>query len=164
MGDLLKNYSIQEILVFLIALAVAFKTVASFWDWAKAWLKEKFGKKDPTEDIETKINQLFKIQERQDAEMEKILTAVELVLESDRNNIKSWIVEKHHHFCYEVKAIDYFSLESIEKKYEHYKKEDGNSYVTTLMEELKALPKIENENIMRTQALYENDLKKVDNK
>lgn len=164
MGDLLKNYSIQEILVFLIALAVAFKAVASFWDWAKMWLKEKFGKNDPVEDIETKINQLFKIQERQDAEMEKILTAVELFLESDRNNIKSWIVEKHHHFCYEVKAIDYFSLESIERKYEHYKKEDGNSYVTTLMEELKALPKIENENIMRTQALYENDLKKVDNK
>lgn len=164
MGDLLKNYSIQEILVFLIALAVAFKAVASFWDWAKTWLKEKFGKKDPVEDIETKINQLFEIQARQDKEMEKILTAVELFLESDRNNIKSWIVEKHHHFCYEVKAIDYFSLESIERKYEHYKKEDGNSYVTTLMEELKALPKIENENVMRTQALYENDLKKIDNK
>ena len=161
MGDLLKNYSIQEILVLLIALAVAFKAVASFWDWAKAWLKEKFGKADPVEDIETKINQLFKIQERQDAEMEKILTAVELFLESDRNNIKSWIVEKHHHFCYEVKAIDYFSLESIERKYEHYKKEDGNSYVTTLMEELKALPKIENENIMRTQELYEKDLQNL---
>lgn len=161
MGDLLKNYSIQEILVLLIALAVAFKAVASFWDWAKAWLKEKFGKKDPVEDIESKINQLFEIQERQDTEMEKILNAVELFLESDRNNIKSWIVEKHHHFCYEVKAIDYFSLESIERKYEHYKKEDGNSYVTTLMEELKALPKIENENIMRTQELYKKDLQNL---
>lgn len=161
MGDLLKNYSIQEILVLLIALAVAFKAVASFWDWAKAWLKEKFGKKDPVEDIESKINQLFEIQKRQDTEMEKILNVVKLFLESDRNNIKSWIVEKHHHFCYEVKAIDYFSLESIERKYEHYKKEDGNSYVTTLMEELKALPKIENENIMRTQELYKKDLQNL---
>ena len=81
--------------------------------------------------------------------------ALNLLVESDKDNIKSWIVEKHHHFCYEVGAIDYFSLESIERRFDHYQAEEGNSYVATLVEELKALPKIENESILRTKDTYE---------
>ena len=78
------------------------------------------------------------------------MKSVNILVNSDKDSIKSWIVEKHHHFCYEIKAIDYYSLESIERRYEHYKQEEGNSYVATLMEELKALPKIESELIKNT--------------
>ena len=90
----------------------------------------------------------------QEERMNKMSKALDLLVESDKDNIKSWIVEKHHHFCYEVGAIDYFSLESIERRYDHYQAEDSNSYVATLVKELKELPKIENESILRTQTAY----------
>ncbi len=165
MEELLNHYSIQEIVMFLVIFAIAFKSVASFWDWLKSWLEKKFGRKiDPVKDIEQKVTELFNIQEKQDAQMQKMHSAIDVLLESDKDNIKSWIVEKHHHFCYEVGAIDYFSLESIERRYEHYKQEDGNSYVATLMDELKMLPKIETSNIMQTKLKYEATIEKTSKK
>lgn len=162
MEELLNHYSVQEIVVFLVIFAIAFKSVASFWDWLKNWLEGKFGKKiNPVKDIEKKVTELFNIQEKQDIQMQKMHNAIDVLLESDKDNIKSWIVEKHHHFCYEVGAIDYFSLESIERRYEHYRKEAGNSYVATLMDELKALPKIESSNIMQTKLKYEATIEKM---
>lgn len=155
-NELLKTYSLQEIIMFLVMFAIAFKAIASFWDWLQEWLRKKFGKKEnPVQEIENKVTELFSIQQRQDGEMGEMHSAIDILLESDKDNIKSWIVEKHHHFCYEVGAIDYFSLESIERRYEHYRREDGNSYVATLMEELKALPKIETSNVMQTKLKYE---------
>ena len=156
MEELLKTYSLQEIVMFLVMFAIAFKAVASFWDWLQDWLRRKFGKKEnPVQEIEKKVSELFEIQKDQDERMNEMHTAIDILLESDKDNIKSWIVEKHHHFCYEVRAIDYFSLESIERRYEHYRREDGNSYVATLMDELKALPKIETSNVMQTKLKYE---------
>ena len=118
MNDLITNYSTQELITFLVVFAIAFKAIVSFFEWLYHWLKEKFGKKDPVEDMEGKVNKLFEIQEKQDEEMKLMHEAIDILLSSDKNSIKSWIVEKHHHFCYEVKAIDYFSLESIERRYE----------------------------------------------
>ena len=65
-----------------------------------------------------------------------------ILLASDKDDIKSWITEKHHYFCYEKKVIDDYSLDCIEKRYQHYVDEGGNSYVATLMREIRALPKV----------------------
>ena len=164
MNDLITNYSTQELITFLVVFAIAFKAVVSFFEWLYHWLREKFGKKDPVEDMEGKVNKLFAIQEEQDEQMKMMRNAIDILLSSDKNSIKSWIVEKHHHFCYEIKAIDYFSLKSIERRYELYQQESGNSYIATLMEELKALPKIETSDIIRTKTKYEQSLESFEEK
>lgn len=69
-------------------------------------------------------------------------TTISVLLASDKDDIKSWITEKHHYFCYEKKVIDDYSLDCIEKRYKHYLDEGGNSYVATLMNEIRALPKV----------------------
>ena len=158
MKDLLTQFSIQEILIFLVLFAVAFKAVVTFWDWLSGWIKSKVNKDDSCEKAKQEINQrvdtIYAMTNSQEERMNKMSKALDLLVESDKDNIKSWIVEKHHHFCYEVGAIDYFSLESIERRYDHYQAENGNSYVATLIKELKELPKIENESILRTQTAY----------
>ena len=159
MKDLLTQFSVQEILIFLVMFAVAFKAVVTFWDWLWNWLKSKFDKNYKTEadkkDLEKRVDTIYDMTMNPEDRMHKMGHALNLLVESDKDNIKSWIVEKHHHFCYEVGAIDYFSLESIERRFDHYQAEEGNSYVATLVEELKALPKIENESILRTKDTYE---------
>jgi hypothetical protein len=40
-----------------------------------------------------------------------------------------------------MKWIDDFSLNCLEKRYEHYLAEKGNSFVHNLMDDLRALPK-----------------------
>lgn len=69
-------------------------------------------------------------------------TTISVLLASDKDDIKSWITEKHHYFCYEKKVIDDYSLDCIEKRYKHYVDEGGNSYIATLMNEIRALPKV----------------------
>ena len=84
-------------------------------------------------------NQQFQesVSERLNKQQE-ILT---LLTESDRDDIKGWIVNQYHHFCENQKWIDDFSMDVLEKRYSHYKKEGGNSYIAELMDQLRALPR-----------------------
>ena len=59
-----------------------------------------------------------------------------------QENSRSYIIDKHHYFCYEVKAIDDLNLQSLERRYLYYKAAGGNSYIDGLMEEIRDLPKV----------------------
>lgn len=79
---------------------------------------------------------LKKTAEKQEELEEKIKDLVT----SDMHDIKGWIVEQYQKFYNGQGWIDAFSAEVLDKRYEDYKKEGGNSYITTLMERLHSLP------------------------
>lgn len=153
MLDLLKQYSVQDILIFIVILAIAIKGCISFFDWAYARIKQHFDK-DNTEISKEKqthsaiqahtksINALIKAQEQNIKQFDALQKSIEMLIESDKDDIKSWLVEKHHYFCYEKGYIDDYSLDSMERRYRHYEDEGGNSYAATLMAEVRALPKV----------------------
>jgi hypothetical protein len=64
-----------------------------------------------------------------------------MLIESDKDDIKSFITKEHHYYVEQKKWIDKFSLDCIEKRYKHYKDEGGNSFIEDLMGELRKLPK-----------------------
>lgn len=151
MLELLTTYSVTEILVFVVMLAIAIKEVVTLVEWAVKKLKQVF-KKGFNEDKEreivyTKIKKEDKKIEDLAAEQKHICeyltiiaNKVDLLIDSDKNDIKTWITEKHHYFCYERKWIDDCSLEGIERRYKNYQDEHGNSYIGKLMQDLRALP------------------------
>ena len=59
---------------------------------------------------------------------------------SDMHDIKGWIVEQYMKFYVGLGYIDSFTADTIEHRYQDYKKEGGNSYIDTLMERLHTLP------------------------
>ena len=65
---------------------------------------------------------------------------INLLIDSDKDDIKSWITDKHHFYVYQQKWIDDYSLDCIEKRYHHYKDEGGNSFIRDLMIEIRQLP------------------------
>ena len=73
--------------------------------------------------------------------LEKMQKQIDLLIESDKDDIKAYITKEHHYFCYEKGWIDDYSLDCIEKRYGHYVEEKGNSFVKSLMIELRSLPK-----------------------
>lgn len=163
MVEILAAYSLSEILAILVAVALGVKGVISFYDWAVARLKQKFGKEEKNEFKKNQLEQRLalgnlKMKELEDTDkaldtkiselktetdnkFNELMSKLNLLLASDRDAIKAHIVEKHHYFCYTKKYIDDYSLDCLEKRYEHYVAENGNSYVEDLMEELRALPK-----------------------
>ena len=64
-----------------------------------------------------------------------------MLIDSDKDAIKSYITQKHHFFCYEQGWIDDFSLDCIERRYQHYKEEGGNTFIDGFMGQLRQLPK-----------------------
>jgi len=138
MLELLAAYSVEEILVFIVMLAVAIKGVVSFIDWANKRLKEHFGQAN---DDDKRLNDLTTRQDNMEKHLDKIDEKLDLLIASDKDDIKSFIVREHHYFCYQKKWIDDYSLDCLEKRYTHYEKENGNSFVLNLMNEVRALPK-----------------------
>lgn len=142
MLELLSAFSLTEVVTFLVLLAGAIKGFVSFWDWAVARLRQAFKKESQREDNTAEIKKLKdKVHEIDDV-LKKLSENVELLMQSDRDDIKAWITEKHHYYCYTQGWIDDYSIDCIEKRYEHYKTEGGNSFVLDLMQDLRKLPKV----------------------
>ena len=149
MTELITNYSWSEIVLFVIAFAAAIKGVVTFWDWGKDRLRKVYNKEDKIEEIKSLIvenikqmNEFSNIQAQTINEIQHLKENITNLTASDKDDIKAWITEKHHHFCYDIKYIDDYSLDCIEKRYAHYVDEGGNSFISKLMEEIRNLPKI----------------------
>lgn len=151
MMALLEAYSITEILLFLVMFAIAFKAIVSFWDWLVSRLTTHFVKQNERtlqqrentkrfEEIDEKLELLFADHECQQAQMKKILNKIDELIDSDKDDIKSYITEKHDYFC-KLGHIDKYNLDCLEKRYSHYLDEGGNSFITDMMEELRHLNK-----------------------
>ena len=152
MEELFANYSLSDIIVFTIILALAIKGCVTFFDWAKARLQSVYDKdykaKEDKEKIEENIDDLnnkeVKIDEafaKIDKTFEQINQQIGMLIESDKEDIKSYIVKEHHYFVYQQGWIDDYSLECLERRFAVYQQEHGNSFVSGLMEEIRELPK-----------------------
>lgn len=151
----LTQYSISEIIIFIIVLFFAAKEFVLSFDWVKNRLRTYY--RDETrcdeahEALKEKINELsglFDEKKRFEDAVEriwgmfdKIEGQIVMLIDSDREAIKAYITERHHFFVYERGWIDDYSLECLERRYKIYQEEDGNSFVEHLMEEIRALPK-----------------------
>ena len=144
--ELLSTYSVTEIITFIVIIALAIKGTVEFFDWGKKRMQSASNARHEEEDSQTtikeNIDELFKMQKAQKESIDKLTQAVDLLIQSDKDDIKAWITEKHHYYCYQLKYIDDFSLDCIEKRYSHYKKEGGNSFVEDLMRDLRSLKKV----------------------
>lgn len=137
MLDLLKNYSLTDIIIFIVILAFAIKEIINFYDWAKKRIKEPVDKKYTERETQQKILETLNSHNEQ---IEKMSKSIDILIRSDKDDIKAWITEKHHYFCYELGYIDDYNLQCIEARYKHYKEEDGNTFIDGFMIDIRALP------------------------
>lgn len=163
MVELLTTYDLSEILIFIVLLAVAFKGVSSFIDWIRDKRRKITLEEMKPEELEKKILQEAEKREKQIHELEvqreqdstklreqisgvasqvsNLTDKINLLVESDKDDIKAFITREYHYFCEQKGWIDDYSMDCIEKRYGHYIEERGNSFVKQLMEQLRALPR-----------------------
>lgn len=141
MLELLQKFSIENIFIFIILLALAIKGLISFFDWAKERFQkavlqsnESFNVKKNIKEHEQQIYQLK-------SSIQQINKLIRLLIESDKDDIKAFITRQHHYFVYQKGWVDDYSLDCIEQRYSHYENQGGNSFIASLMKELRALPK-----------------------
>lgn len=153
MLELLGTYSLTQIITFIVLLAIATKEGITLVIWFKDLFKKKINddmkntvatkkQNEQIDKIKENMQILLDSQEKIFKEMELFKQQLKMIIESDKDDIKSWITEKHHFYCFEKKWIDDYSMDCIEKRYGHYKDEGGNSFIEELMNELRNLPKM----------------------
>lgn len=153
MIELLEQYSLSDILIFIVIFALAIKSLITFFDWAierfQRVFNKEYSKLNKKKQFENKLNHnkkaLDELQANQkimEQALEDLSGKIDMLIESDRDDIKSFITREHHRFCYQVGWIDDFSLDCIEKRYKHYTDEGGNTFISGFMDELRALPKL----------------------
>ena len=151
-ASVLKDFPISEILLCIVGVLVLIKWIIEYFDWGHKRTKDKYDQeakqKTDIEDINEKLNQnsenikmLIEMQKQQNEKIEQQNLRIELLIDSDKDDIKAFITEKYHYFV-EVRGwIDDYSLDCLERRFQHYKDENGNSFVADLMSEIKRLPK-----------------------
>ena len=151
-ASVLKDFPISEILLCIIGVLVLVKWIIEYFDWGHNRTKDKYDqdakRNKDIEDINEKLNQnsedikmLIEMQKQQNEKIEQQNLRIGLLIDSDKDDIKAFITEKYHYFV-EVRGwIDDYSLDCLERRFQHYKDENGNSFVADLMSEIKRLPK-----------------------
>lgn len=151
MKELLNTFNIEQILLFIVILAAAIKGVVVWIDWAKEKIGQLTTKREEKKDLQKKIEDLIKSQQEMEHEVEscqlqvketinRLERSIKLLMDSDKDDIKAWITQQHHYFCYELGYIDDYNLDCLERRFSHYEKEGGNSFAHDLMNDIRALP------------------------
>lgn len=153
MKELLETFTVEQIIIFLALLGFSIKEVVSFFDWASTRINQKVKKENVHDELKNEIKtlnndlkaglkEIYQTVDENKKTQEKMQKTINLLVESDKDDIKSWITERHHYFCYEKGYIDDYNLDCMEKRFKHYMDEHGNSFVKDLMEEVRHLPRI----------------------
>lgn len=137
MLDLFKNYSLTDISIFVVMLSLAIKGIVDFYDWAKNRIQHPLDVRYNNKEMQKKVLETL---ESHNAEIDKMSKAINILIESDKDDIKAWITQQHHYFCYELGYIDDYNLQCIEARYIHYKEEDGNTFIDGFMKDIRNLP------------------------
>lgn len=138
--------------MFVIVLAVSIQQCVNFFEWVKERVDRLFNKEHNNiiekKQLEHRLQQGSEImddlkanQNETDAALKDLSDKIDMLINSDKDSIKAYITQRHHWFCYEKGWIDDFSLDCLEKRYQHYEDEGGNSFIGYFMDELRALPK-----------------------
>ena len=161
MTELLSTLSLTQIVIIVFAIALAVKELISLIDFFVKRLKTVFNKEhqqqDEKQEILDKIEKVHEIAVKSEEGYKQIAAQIQdiqeeyqrmfaqqqqvldMLVASDIDDIKSDIVKQYNLFINQ-EWIDPFSLDAIEKRFQHYQEEGGNSYVENLVEKLRQLP------------------------
>lgn len=150
---LFTHLSVEEVIILVIVMVLAIKSVWSAAEWIWKKIKDRL---DITNDkdrwaknisnsltvLDKKIDNLEIQNQKTHEEQERVNTSLALVQERLQENTRSYLIDSHHKYCYQIKSIDDLTLQSIERRYLFYKTAGGNSFIDGLMDEIRALPRI----------------------
>lgn len=76
--------------------------------------------------------------------------SLDLIQKRLQNQARDKLIELHHKYVYEYQMIDDIGLQSMERTYFYYKAAGGNTFIDTLMEEVRELrrPALEDKTIL----------------
>lgn len=148
--NLLTQYSVPEIFLILVLALVSGKFVLEildfFYNKIKKYILSEEEVPDKLQGLDVKIDKLSEKIDLTMTQSKQTEEALKMVQERLQENTRAAIIDAHHKYVYSFKAIDEMALQSLERRYLYYKAGGGNSFIDTLMEEIRTLPRLSLEN------------------
>ena len=102
-------------------------------------IKESSDESDAT--LVEKMNQYETRQEEINAKIDAVHESMNLLIESDKESIRSFITLQYYE-CQEKGYIEVYVLQALEDRYEKYLIENGDSFIANLVKEMRKLPHV----------------------
>ena len=102
-------------------------------------IKEASDESDTT--LVEKMNQYETWQEEINAKIDAVHESMNLLIESDKESIRSFITLQYYE-CQEKGYIEVYVLQALEDRYEKYLIENGDSFIANLVKEMRKLPHV----------------------
>lgn len=135
MVELLKAYSLEQIVLFIILLAAGIKKAIETIDFYRKRGKEAIKKEEEINGCITMGRQLME-------SLDNINSRINTLTQSDMDDIRSWMIEKLNYYKKNPnEKIDEFTMDVIERRFATYLEEGGNSYICSVVEQLRDLYK-----------------------
>lgn len=80
--------------------------------------------------------------ENQTKELSSLKSQITTLTERTQDSTRAYLIDKHHHFCYQTHGIDDMSLQDMERRFMYYKAAGGDTFIDGLMDEVRALPRL----------------------
>lgn len=136
MVQFFQNYTIEATLVFLFMLGVALKQGFELFQYFR---NKAVDQVDKVRDREQGAIRASEQLATQNTELMKINEKIDQLLVSNEDSIKSWIVTLYKQRKKDPSGLDSMQMDLLERRFSHYKKMGGNSYVDNLMQELREI-------------------------
>lgn len=138
MSELLTKFDITTIILVLFMTAFAIREVFELYHYFNDKIYGRYEKQDNTKDTIDNLSATLASVLQQVKDIDK---KINLLQESDKDAIKSWIVGLYHKYKENPKEFGAMQMDLLERRYGHYKDQGGNSYIDQLMEDLRTIYK-----------------------
>lgn len=141
---LFEQFDLKTIIIVLLLALFAFVEISKGIDYLsnkrKSKNTEELAQENRFANLESKETENEVAIQKVQCDVKDIKQSVDLLVESDKDDIRAWITDKYHYFM-KLGYIDDFTLDCMERRFRSYKQEGGNTYVDGMMDAVRKLPR-----------------------
>ncbi len=138
MENLLNAFDFKTIMLVLFFTAVGARELIQLYRYFHIRIYGSFEKQENAKDT---MVQMEKSMQSVLMELKDIDKKLSLLQVSNRDSIKSWILMSYRKYKEDNTQLDNMQMDLLERRYQHYKDQGGNSYIDEIMEELRTIYK-----------------------
>lgn len=136
MVQFFQQYTLEATIIFLFMLGIALR---QGYELVQYFRNKTFNHVDKVREQEEALEQVVKNIQQQQKQLQSITDKIDELLASDKDSIKSWIVMLYKQYKKDPSGLNSMQMDLLERRYSHYKKQGGNSYIDNLMQELREI-------------------------
>lgn len=136
MVQFFQHYTLEATIIFLFMFGTALK---QGYELVQYFRNKTFNHVDKIREQEETLEQVINNMQQQQKQLQSITDKIDELLVSDKDSIKSWIVMLYKQYKTDPSGLDSMQMDLLERRFSHYKKEGGNSYIDNLMQELREI-------------------------